>query len=107
MHGMMTSKGNPNLDRAARIILKDYVDVSSASDTDSAINRDTQGRLLYRHAPPSMEAAEFQSAADLPEEKRFKTMPKPSGAKSALFGALGPEIPVGGCHGDWALIIGC
>ncbi|CAH8445329.1 unnamed protein product [Schistosoma bovis] len=31
MHGFMTAKGNPNYDRSARIILKDYVKVSWSS----------------------------------------------------------------------------
>ncbi|CAH8482258.1 unnamed protein product [Schistosoma haematobium] len=46
MHGFMTAKGNPNYDRSARIILKDYV----------------KGRLLYCHPPPNtIDPLDFQS----------------------------------------------
>ncbi|CAI2723860.1 unnamed protein product [Schistosoma spindalis] len=46
MHGFMTAKGNPNYDRSARIILKDYV----------------KGRLLYCHPPPNTtDPLDFQS----------------------------------------------
>ncbi|THD26063.1 Large subunit GTPase 1 [Fasciola hepatica] len=44
MHGFMTAKGNPNYDRSARLILKDYV----------------QGALLYCHPPPGTESKSFQ-----------------------------------------------
>ncbi|KAF7233114.1 hypothetical protein EG68_07101, partial [Paragonimus skrjabini miyazakii] len=43
-HSFMTAKGNPHYDRSARLILKDYV----------------QGRLLYCHPPPGMDASTFQ-----------------------------------------------
>ncbi|KAF8571666.1 hypothetical protein P879_05196, partial [Paragonimus westermani] len=43
-HSFMTAKGNPHYDRSARLILKDYV----------------QGRLLYCHPPPDVDAATFQ-----------------------------------------------
>ncbi|CAH8460515.1 unnamed protein product [Schistosoma turkestanicum] len=46
MHGFMTAKGNPNYDRSARIILKDYV----------------KGQLLYCHPPPNtINPIDFQS----------------------------------------------
>ncbi|KAH8850713.1 Large subunit GTPase 1 like [Schistosoma japonicum] len=46
MHGFMTAKGNPNYDRSARIILKDYV----------------KGKLLYCHPPPNIaNPTDFQS----------------------------------------------
>ncbi|VDP85187.1 unnamed protein product [Echinostoma caproni] len=44
MHGFMTAKGNPNYDRSARLILKDYV----------------QGTLLYCHPPPATDPKSFQ-----------------------------------------------
>ncbi|CAH8467571.1 unnamed protein product [Heterobilharzia americana] len=46
MHGFMTAKGNPNYDRSARIILKDFV----------------KGKLLYCHPPPNVtDPVAFQS----------------------------------------------
>ncbi|VDN97411.1 unnamed protein product, partial [Rodentolepis nana] len=41
--GFMATKGNPHYDRAARVILKDYV----------------KGRLRYCHAPPDMDSVEY------------------------------------------------
>ncbi|VUZ54501.1 unnamed protein product [Hymenolepis diminuta] len=41
--GFMATKGNPHYDRAARVILKDYV----------------KGRLRYCHAPPDTDSAEY------------------------------------------------
>nr|CAH8825349.1 unnamed protein product [Trichobilharzia regenti] len=46
MHGFMTAKGNPNYDRSARLILKDYV----------------KGKLLYCYPPPNVtDPVAFQS----------------------------------------------
>ncbi|KAH9285227.1 Large subunit GTPase 1 -like protein [Echinococcus granulosus] len=44
IRGFMSAKGNPHYDRAARIILKDYV----------------KGRLRYCHPPPGIDAADYQ-----------------------------------------------
>lgn len=41
--GFMATKGNPHYDRAARVILKDYV----------------KGRLRYCHAPPDTDSVEY------------------------------------------------
>ncbi|VDD75419.1 unnamed protein product [Mesocestoides corti] len=45
MRGFMAAKGNPHYDRAARIILKDYI----------------KGRLRYCHPPPGVSASDFQA----------------------------------------------
>ncbi|KAL5965748.1 hypothetical protein TSMEX_006521 [Taenia solium] len=44
IRGFMSAKGNPHYDRAARIILKDYV----------------KGRLRYCHPPPGVDATDYQ-----------------------------------------------
>ncbi|KAL5109519.1 hypothetical protein TcWFU_009897 [Taenia crassiceps] len=44
IRGFMSAKGNPHYDRAARIILKDYV----------------KGRLRYCHPPPGVDAIDYQ-----------------------------------------------
>ncbi|VDM17923.1 unnamed protein product [Hydatigera taeniaeformis] len=44
IRGFMSAKGNPHYDRAARIILKDYV----------------KGRLRYCHPPPGIDATDYQ-----------------------------------------------
>ncbi|KAL3311405.1 NS3 Viral polyprotein [Cichlidogyrus casuarinus] len=48
MRGFMTSKGVPNFDRAARIVLKDYVN----------------GKLLYCHGPPGFQDNDFMELSD-------------------------------------------
>ena len=52
----MTARGLPDSSRAARIILKDYVD----------------GRLIYCHAPPGIKQQEFQPVtAEMNESLRM------------------------------------
>ncbi|VDK37835.1 unnamed protein product [Taenia asiatica] len=57
IRGFMSAKGNPHYDRAARIILKDYV----------------KGRLRYCHPPPGVDATDYQvmgAAERLKEEEK-------------------------------------
>ncbi|XP_046332431.2 large subunit GTPase 1 homolog [Haliotis rufescens] len=51
MRGYMTSNGLPDCPRSSRYILKDYVN----------------GRLLYCHPPPGLDAAHFQATPTLEE----------------------------------------
>ncbi|XP_073434792.1 large subunit GTPase 1 homolog [Dendrobates tinctorius] len=53
MRGFMTAHGQPDQPRSARYILKDYVN----------------GKLLYCHPPPGVDASEFQPRHSLYREK--------------------------------------
>ncbi|KAK7093774.1 large subunit GTPase 1 homolog [Littorina saxatilis] len=65
LRGFMSHKGNPDRPRAARYILKDYVN----------------GKLLFCHPPPGIEAAAFQKPP-YAEPKVYKIQPKPSTKKT-------------------------
>uniref|UniRef100_A0AAY4DW47 Large subunit GTPase 1 homolog n=1 Tax=Denticeps clupeoides TaxID=299321 RepID=A0AAY4DW47_9TELE len=64
MRGFMTAHGQPDQSRSARYILKDYVN----------------GKLLYCHPPPHINALEFQ-----PQHSRFKNSSIPTDGVSSTL----------------------
>lgn len=87
-----SSQGNPDEARAARYILKDYVNVSKKYyKYQYETNPYVQGKLLFCHPPPGIDAQEFNKETNEAALKVFKKLAPTTRVPSTALNYVAPS----------------
>lgn len=87
-----SSQGNPDEARAARYILKDYVNVSKKHyKYQHETNPYVQGKLLFCHPPPGIDAQEFNKETNEAALKVFKKLAPTTRVPSTALNYVAPS----------------